>query len=251
MNIETDLSRLVGELPEGIAEGVALGTGLADGFELYESPIGDVAVFFNPRGVSAVDVADDDVELRFADRFGRNSLRAEPPAAWRRLIEPAIEAGRPGQLPVDLRSVTDFQASVLRQTATIPRGEVRPYAWLAHEVSRPGAVRAVGTTLARNPVPLIIPCHRVVRSDGHIGAYSLGGPHNKQELLEREGVEPEWLEELATRNVRLRANTLTGVFCHPTCRAIRRSKNSNVVDLHSTGDAVAAGFRPCKLCRPH
>lgn len=251
MSIETDLSRLLGDLPVGISEGVALGTGLADGYDLYESPIGEVAVFFNPRGVSAVDVADDGLESRFVDRFGRRSLRAEAPSAWRRLIEPAIEKGRPGELPVDLGSVTDFQAEVLRMTATIPQGEVRPYAWLAHEVRRPGAVRAVGSTMARNPVPLIIPCHRVVRSDGHIGAYSLGGAHNKQELLEHEGVEPEWLEDLASRNIRLRANTSTGIFCNPTCGAIRRSKESNVVDLHSMDEALEAGFRPCKLCKPH
>lgn len=251
MNLEKQMKGLVGKLPEGIREGVALGTGLADGYDLYDSPLGRVAVAFNTEGLSSVDLADDEFEQRFIDRFGRRLLRAEAPRAWGRYIPEAIESGTPGRLPVDLRSVTRFQESVLRVAAGIPRGEVRPYAWLAHEVQRPGAVRAVGSTMARNPVPLIIPCHRVVRSDGHIGAYSLGGAHNKQELLSHEGLEPDWLEELATKGVRLRANTSTGIYCHPTCHRIQRSKEENVVDFTSSDDAAEAGFRPCKVCRPH
>lgn len=250
MNLETQLTELVGRLPGGVSESVALGTGLADGYDLYDSPLGSVAVAFNPEGVSSVDIADDGFEARFAERHGRPLLRAEAPQSWGGHIARAIETGNPGKLPVDLRSVTAFQASVLRVAARIPRGEVRPYAWLAQEVERPRAVRAVGSTMARNPVPLIIPCHRVVRSDGHVGAYSLGGPHNKGELLTREGLEPDWLEDLASRGVRLRANTSTGIYCHPTCQAIQRSRESNVVDLASAAEAASAGFRPCKLCRP-
>lgn len=251
MNIESKLSDLIGPLPEGVSEGVALGTGLADGYDLYESPLGSVAVTFNVNGVSSVDLADEGLASRFGDRFGRPLMRAEAPKAWARHIPAAIEAGKPGRLPVDLRSVTPFQESVLRVAARIPRGEVRPYAWLAREVSRPSAVRAVGSTMARNPVPLIIPCHRVVRSDGHIGAYSLGGPQNKHELLSHEGLEPEWLEELAARHVRVRANTSTGIYCHPTCRRIRASREDNVVDLTSSEAAQSAGYRPCEVCRPH
>ena len=251
MSLEQQLSGLVGRLPEGITEDVALGTGLADGYDFYESPLGPVAVAFNVEGLSSVDLADDDFEQRFTQRFGRPLLRAEAPRTWGKHISEAIELGTPGRLPVDLRSVTPFQQSVLRAAAGIPRGEVRPYAWLAHEVQRPGAVRAVGSTMARNPVPLIIPCHRVVRSDGQIGAYSLGGADNKQELLSHEGLEPGWLEELASRGVRLSANTSTKIYCHPTCHRIQRSKAGHVVHFTSIEEAAEAGFRPCKVCRPH
>ena len=250
MNLEKQIAELVGKLPDGVSEGIALGTGLADGYDLYDSPLGRVVVAFNTEGLSSVDLPDDDFEQRFIDRFGRRLLRAEAPRAWGKYIPEAIESGTPGRLPVDLRSVTAFQESVLRVAAGIPRGEVRPYAWLAHEVQRPGAVRAVGSTMARNPVPLIIPCHRVVRSDGYIGAYSLGGPQNKQELLSHEGLEPHWLEELASKGVRLRANTSTGIYCHPTCHRIQRSKEANVLDFASSDEATEAGFRPCKICRP-
>ncbi|HET9259880.1 MAG TPA: methylated-DNA--[protein]-cysteine S-methyltransferase [Acidimicrobiia bacterium] len=186
MTIETKLGALVGGLPTGVSEGVALGTGLAEGFDFYDSAIGLVVVTFNPEGVSSVDIADG-YEERYAQRFSRPLMRADAPSAWRSYIPEAIERGTPGKLPVDLRAVTDFQRQVLRTTATIPKGEVRPYGWIARKVDRPRAVRAVGTAVARNPIPLIIPCHRVVRSDGHIGNYSLGGPHNKIDLLEHEG----------------------------------------------------------------
>jgi len=250
MSIERDLTQLAGELPDGISEGVALGTGLADGFDLYPSPVGEVVVTFNVEGVSSLDLATDGYLERFAERHGRNLLRAEPPAQWGKHITEAMEAGSPGKLPVDLRSKTPFQARVLRIAASIPRGEVRPYGWLAREAERPRAARAVGSTMARNPIPLIIPCHRVVRSDGHLGEYSLGGPHNKWELLTHEGVEPARLVELADHHVRVQADPSTGVYCLPTCHVIRGSGQWNVADFTSTAAARSAGFRPCEVCRP-
>lgn len=249
MSIEERLEALVAGPPPGISEGVALGTGLAHGYDFYESALGAVVVTFTPNGVTSVDVADD-FETRFAERFGKGLLRAEAPRQWGKHIPEAIERGTPGRLPVDLSVVTPFQRSVLEVTAKIPKGEVRPYGWVAREVSKPKAVRAVGSAVARNPVPLIIPCHRVVRSDGHIGNYSLGGPENKHDLLRHEGADPVWLEDLAAHHVRVRANTSTGIYCHPTCRAIRRSKAENVVDLPTGEAARTAGFRPCRVCRP-
>lgn len=250
MSIERQLESLGREdLPSGVAEGVALGTGLAHGYDFYESAIGRVAVTFSPEGVSSVDIADG-FEIRFAERYGRRLIRAEAPRDWSRHIPKAIELGTPGDLPVDLRTVTDFQQRVLRTTATIPKGEVRPYGWVAREVDRPRAVRAVGSAVARNPIPLIIPCHRVVRTDGHIGNYSLGGPHNKVELLHHEGASPEWLEDLASRHVRVQANTATGVFCHPTCHVIRSASAGDVAGFRSAAEAEEAGHRPCEECRP-
>jgi O-6-methylguanine DNA methyltransferase len=250
MSIEDRLSGLAGALPDGISEGVALGTGLADGFDIYPSPVGDVVVTFNIEGVSSVDLATTGYERRFASRHGRRLLPAEPPAAWARHIPEALEAGTPGRLPVDLRSRTPFQTRVLRIAASIPRGEVRPYGWLARQVERPEAARAVGSTMARNPVPLIIPCHRVVRSDGHLGEYSLGGPQNKRDLLRHEGLDLARLLELAEHHVRVQGDPSTGVYCHPSCHVIRESGQWNVVDFRSTDAARAAGFHPCPECRP-
>ena len=250
MSIESELAALIGQPPEGLTQGVALGTGVADGYDLYPSAVGTVVVTFNPRGVSGIDLADTDFVDRFTRRTGRALFRAEAPRAWAGHLPGAIEAGTPGKVPVDLRAITPFQGSILRVTAGIPRGEVRPYAWLAKEVARPSAVRAAGSAVARNPIPLMIPCHRVVRSDGHMGNYSLGGPQVKLRLLEYEGAEPGRLEDLANHQVRVQGNASTGIFCHPTCRAIRRSQTSSVIDFRSVDEAESAGFRACRLCRP-
>lgn len=250
MSIERALESLMGPLPEGVSEGIALGTGLAEGYDLYESPVGQVAVTFNPEGVSSVDLAAGDFADRFVSRFGRRLLRAEPPRSWARYIPEAIEAGTPGRLPVDLRSITPFREEVLRVTATIPKGEVRAYSWVAAEAHRPNAVRAVGSAVANNPIPLIIPCHRVVRADGSVGKYSLGGPHNKRLLLAEEGADPNWLDALASEGVRVMGNKTTKVACHPTCRHARNSKPENLVVFASLETAEAAGYRACSHCRP-
>lgn len=250
MTIDQHLSELATAAPSSITDGVMLGTGLVDGFAEYDSPIGVVVVAFNPLGVSAVDVADDGAAVRFEARHGRKLIEARPPRGWDTAIERAIERGTPGALPVDFRGVTEFQRSVLAEAALIPRGQVRSYGWLADHVGNPGAVRAVGSTMARNPVPLIIPCHRVVRSDGHLGNYSLGGPHRKWELLEHEGIDPEWLEELAARRIRYVGSDTTHVFCHPTCSHARRITDRHRVEFHTTEEATEEGFRPCATCRP-
>ncbi len=91
-------------------------------------------------------------------------------------------------LPVDLSRLTDFQRAVLTAARAIPAGEIRTYKQLAQAVDRPQAARAVGAVLARNPVPLVIPCHRVIGSDGGLHGYGgKGGLETKRRLLEMEG----------------------------------------------------------------
>jgi O-6-methylguanine DNA methyltransferase len=139
---------------------------------------------------------------------------------------------------------------VLMKALEIPTGEVRPYSWIAKEIGHPGAVRAAGTALAKNPVPLLIPCHRVVRSDGQIGQYSLGGARNKRTLLELEGAHPETLEKLAASGVRYLGNAKGRHYCYPTCGGIQTLLVSNTVAFHTDDEALAAGYRPCGDCRP-
>ncbi len=86
---------------------------------------------------------------------------------------------------LDLRNFTVFQQSVWKLASSIPYGETRTYGWIAEELGRSGSVRAVGQALARNPLPIIIPCHRVVGSGGAIGGFS-GGLEMKKRLLELE-----------------------------------------------------------------
>lgn len=87
----------------------------------------------------------------------------------------------------DLDSLTDFQQRVLRVTMTVPWGSVVSYRWIAEKAGSPLAFRAAGQALGQNPIPIAIPCHRVVASGGKLGGYS-GGLHWKVQLLELEGV---------------------------------------------------------------
>ncbi len=80
---------------------------------------------------------------------------------------------------------TDFEKQVWQLTATIPYGETRTYKWIAERMNKPRSVRAVGQALKKNPLPLIIPCHRVIKSDGDLGGYS-SGVDIKRRLLEME-----------------------------------------------------------------
>lgn len=248
--ITGQLESLAGRAPSLLLRSVEVGTGLVDGYSLYETHLGEVMVTFNPRGVTSVDLAEGDREGRFEARFGRKTTPARPPSPWAKEIGRALELGRPGPLPIDLEGISEFRQRILRTAATIPRGQVRPYSWLAIEVGSPGAARAVGSTMAHNPVPLIVPCHRVVRSDGRIGQYSLGGPHNKWTLLTWEGADPGHLEELAAAGVRYVGSDTTGVFCYPTCVNARRITVEHLQRFRSKESAASAGYRRCAVCRP-
>lgn len=89
--------------------------------------------------------------------------------------------------PLDLSHATVFQRKVWETTRLIPYGEIRSYAWLAQQVRNPQAARAVGQALGTNPLPIIIPCHRVLASNGRLGGYS-GGLKVKRQLLKLEGL---------------------------------------------------------------
>src|SRR6185503_2247719 len=120
------------------------------------------------------------------------------------------------------RGHTDFERDVWHKALEIPRGEVRPYGWVAAEIGNPKAVRAVGTALAHNPIPLFIPCHRVVRSDGYIGRYSLGGPEAKRTALASEGLDLPSYERFLAAGMRYAGSDSTRIFCYPSCRHARR-----------------------------
>lgn len=91
------------------------------------------------------------------------------------------------EIDVDISSLGEFTQKVLYELMEIPYGETRTYGWLAGKVGKPGAARAVGQALKRNPIPIIIPCHRIIRDDGTIGGFSMG-VNIKERLLALEGV---------------------------------------------------------------
>lgn len=225
----------------------------ADCYAALETAIGPVWVAFNDQGLSAVELAGDAAafERSFQRRFGRGLRRVERlPASLERALRASLAGPLDRSLRFDLRGLTDFQRSVLLKALEIPAGQVRPYSWLAREIGHPGASRAVGSALADNPIPLFIPCHRVVRGDGRIGNYGLGGPANKRALLALEGAAPEQLEEWARCGLRFLGSDTTHVYCFPTCAHARRIQERHRVPFRSAAQAHAAGYRPCAVCRP-
>lgn len=251
--VEAALATLAVTAPPSLAHTTLVSVGLADLYATMPSPIGTIHVAWNGVGISSVDRAPDDetFESHFTRSVGRPIRRADAvPARLRRAIERRLGGDRRAALPLDLRGRTEFERAVLLKALQIPRGQVRPYGWVAAEIGRPGAVRAVGTALAHNPVPLVVPCHRVVRSDGLIGNYSLGGPAVKREILSAEGLDPDELESLARAGVRFFGSDTTKIYCMPTCRHARRVMPKHRVTFRSAADSEAAGYRACKICRP-
>jgi O-6-methylguanine DNA methyltransferase len=251
--VEAALATLVEPAPPSLAHNTLVAVGLADDYALIDSPVGPLRVAWNGRGVSAVEQAADDraFELRFFARTGRRAEhRDELPVTLRRAIDRRLAGDRRARIELDLRGSSEFERAVWLKALEIPRGEVRPYGWVAAEIGRPKAVRAVGTALGHNPVPLIVPCHRVVRSDGMIGQYSLGGPENKRTILATEGLDPDELEGLARAGIRYIGSDTTRIYCLPTCHNAKRITAAHRVAFRSAAASESAGYRACRECRP-
>jgi len=252
-DVEAAMSGLATRAPATLAPNVLAEVGLADRYARFDSPIGPLVVAWNGLGVSAVEAAPDDAAFE-ADHRARTGRPAHPvdrlPERLASAIARRLEGDRRVRIDLDLRGHTDFERDVWHKALEIPRGEVRPYGWVAAEIGRPKAVRAVGTALGHNPVPLIVPCHRVVRSDGTIGQYSLGGPGNKRTILAAEGLDLPRLEQLASSGVRFIGSDTTKIFCLPTCRHARRVTDRHRLEFHSMAEGQARGYRACMVCRP-
>ena len=241
------------EAPPGFSGMVLQAVGLVDSWTELPGPIGPLFVAWGIHGVTAAERAGDPdgFELEYLSRLGRHVRRvpAMPPRMAKQVMR-RMSGERTAGPPIDIGDLTEFEQAVLRKTMEIPYGEVRPYSWVAREIKRPKAVRAVGTALAHNPVTFVIPCHRVVRADGHIGEYGAGGPEAKRAVLGREGIDADELERLAGRGVRYTGSDSTRIYCYPSCRHARRTMTSHEVTFRSAEDATTAGYRPCRVCRP-
>lgn len=128
---------------------------------LIDTPAGAATVTIGPQGLRALEMATDGGHLPPA-----------PPETAAAIRSHLAQQSSP--LPLDLSGLTPLAQQVLRAISAIPAGQVRSYAWLAHQVGRPRAVRAVARCVARNPLPLVVPCHRVVGSDGRLRGYRFG-----------------------------------------------------------------------------
>jgi O-6-methylguanine DNA methyltransferase len=141
-------------------------------------------------------------------------------------------------VPVDLGGVAEFQDRVLAEARRIPFGEVESYAALARRIGHPRAARAVGNALGANPVPVLVPCHRVIRGDGTWGHYAFGAAL-KTRLLALERATPLLVGCESTR-----------IVCRRGCAHEQRIGEHGRVVFAAVADAASVGYRPCKVCRP-
>jgi O-6-methylguanine DNA methyltransferase len=233
--------------PEGASE-------IAEGrYAVLDTAIGRMHIAYRGRVICGASLASDDVtfERRCLARHGLHLRRETEPPTWLvTLVDNHLGGRRAFKGAVDLPGLTAFQRQVLEKIRDIPRGEVRPYTWVAREIGFPRAVRAVGTALGKNPIPALIPCHRVIRSEGVLGAYSAGGTAVKERILTFEGVDLLELKTLTRLGKRFRGSRNTRIFCLPTCYSHKRAKVQHTVYFTSALEARQAGYRPCKLCRP-
>lgn len=174
--------RLEGELPPTIYYDV-----------IEDAPFSPIFVATGPHGLVSVDfgITEEDFLQYVRDRTGGEMQRsAEQVARCSREIRDYLQGEREEMdIEVDLSTVTPFQRAVLEEALRVPRGQVATYSEIAQRIGKPTATRAVGQALRRNPAPIVVPCHRVVSSDGTLGGYGgKMGSRRKIELLRLEGV---------------------------------------------------------------
>ncbi len=165
--------------------------GLLDvAYDFADSPVGTLLVATSTRGLCRISFdPEPERELdRLASAFGARVLRSPGPVdPVRRELDEYFEGGRTEfDLPVDLTALPDFQRDVLVELRRVPYGHVDTYGGLAKKIGKPRAARAVGGALNRNPIPIVVPCHRIVGASGSLVGYA-GGLERKQALLGLEG----------------------------------------------------------------
>jgi methylated-DNA-[protein]-cysteine S-methyltransferase len=187
-DVAMDADRLAAELrARAAAEGL-----LDVAYASVDSPLGELLVAVTQRGLvrlAYVDESPEDVLAELSERVSPRVLRApERTDAVRRELEDYFGGDlRAFETPVDWSLVRGFAAGVLRATARVPFGNVTTYRDVAEAAGSPRAYRAAGNALGANPIPIVVPCHRVLHAGGGLGGYT-GGLDRKRHLLHLEGV---------------------------------------------------------------
>jgi O-6-methylguanine DNA methyltransferase len=220
---------------------------------VIDSSIGRLLAAQSTRGLVALRFMDCDdiagvlaaVRRRF-DVIEDDALAGEIGGELERLMRG--EADAISARAVDLSLVESaFQRRALTRLRRVPAGSVISYQGLAAAVGVPTGQRAIGNTVASNPVPIYVPCHRVIRSDGSLGNYG-GGPERKLKLLRAEGFGVDLQQRVPPGAVY--GHWRSRIFCRPTCSAVRRAQPHQWLIFADPERARRFGMRSCKLCRP-
>ncbi len=221
---------------------------------VVKSPLGDLLVAATQRGVvlnhylrDAGDLAAAIANLRLHFDLVEDRRAAEEIADEVRHYVAGDAAALRHQVDLALAQ-SAFHRKVLAKLLEVPRGAVISYQALGAAIGSPNAARAIGNAMHNNPVPVYVPCHRVIASDGGIGGYG-GGLPRKLQLLRAEGFA---LDASATRmpDAAVWGHRRTRIFCRRDCRAAARADRARMLFFAGPEQARRAGMRPCKLCRP-
>ncbi len=227
-------------------------------YRIISSPLGHILIARSELGISLVEYLDRGTGPR-ASRLSREpgvelvEDGGELEAPSHELLE--YLGGRRKRLewPLDLRLArSDFQRSVLQATAAIPYGAVIPYAGIAQEVGKAAATRAVAQALRWNPLPIVIPCHRVIGSSGDLTGYAGHKIGLKRRLLSLEGVPTAKHAGAVAITPQAMYILYPGEreYCLPTCPSFETHRPAPLTRFASRDDAEAVGLLPCTTCRP-
>jgi len=228
-------------------------------YRVFPSPLGRILIARSEHGVSLVEYLHGGTDLK-ASRLSRvagvelQEDGAEIETLYRELLEYLRGDRTRLEWPLDLRLArSDFHRAVLRATAAIPYGAVTSYAGIAAEIGKPAAARAVAQALRWNPLPIVVPCHRIIGTSGALTGYSGDKVGLKQQLLAVEGIQAKGKRT----DSRVARDTLYHYdrndqheYCLPTCGDIARRPIGPVTLLASRELAGALGLVPCSACRP-
>jgi len=228
-------------------------------YRVFPSPLGHILIARSEHGVSLVEYLQGRSDVN-SSRLGRmtgvelQEDGAEIETFYRELLEYLRGDRTRLEWPLDLRLArSDFHRAVLRATTAIPYGAVTSYAGIAAEIGRPSATRAVAQALRWNPLPIVVPCHRIIGTAGTLTGYSGDKLGLKQRLLAVEGIQAKG-QRSDSRVVR---DTLYHYdrndqheYCLPTCGDIARRPIGPVTLLATRELAASLGLVPCTSCRP-
>jgi methylated-DNA-[protein]-cysteine S-methyltransferase len=225
-------------------------------YRVFPSPLGRVLIARSEGGVALVEFLGGGVKASRLARAARVEAwedGAEIDALYRELLE--YLGGRRTELrwAVDLRLArSPFHREVLEVTARIPYGAVTSYAGVARELGRPRAVRAVAQALRWNPVPIRIPCHRVIGASGFLTGYAGNKLTLKQQLLSLEGIRAQRRQHdfRVPREAMYVRHRDDVAYCLPTCGSLPSLTLAQLTLFASRERAESAGLVPCRTCRP-
>ncbi len=224
---------------------------------IWDSPVGPLRIGTTDKGVALIEFVSPDAPGDEAERLSKR-FALEQSAGLSAALTQKLTTYLNGSYQAldwvidDALMRSDFQRQVLRAASEIPYGSLTTYGGLAERIGRPTAVRAVAQALRYNPLPIRIPCHRIVGSNGSLTGYAGNKIALKRDILAVEGIPTVPSRSgFAIAQDRLYVGLQTEqIFCRPSCEASKGVRAGNRIFIASRIRAEAIGYAPCDVCRP-